>query len=130
MKKVPFYKKKWFVGTKIQIDLIIYIICMCFLSQMLVITNQFAEENLISAPYAQYLIIITQIAFYGCILYGLRLTNCIAGPLFRLQRHMDDMIEGKIDSKIQFRKTDYNSDLAESFNALIEQRIQAKKNEK
>jgi len=126
MKKVPFYKKKWFVGSKIQIDLIIYIVCMCIFSQLLVLSHDIANESYIIAPYGQYLVLITQAAYFACILYGLRLTNCIAGPLSRLQLHIDEVAEGKTSSNIQFRKTDYNSELAESFNVLMKNRIKDK----
>ncbi|OUR65847.1 hypothetical protein A9Q79_02335 [Methylophaga sp. 42_25_T18] len=123
MEKVPFYKKKWFVGTKVQRDLVIYIICMCLLSQLLVISSDLTEENLIIEPYAQYFTVLIQITFYGCIIYGLRLTNCIAGPLSRLKIHMDEVAAGKTDSELHFRKSDYNLDLAESFNAVLRNRV-------
>jgi len=123
MEKVPFYKKKWFVGTKVQKDLVIYIICMCLLSQLLVISRDLTEENLIMEPYAGYFVVLIQVVFYGCIIYGLRLTNCIAGPLSRLQIHMDEVAAGKTDSEIHFRESDYSLELAKSFNAVLKNRV-------
>ena len=123
MEKIPFYKKKWFVGTRVQRDLIIYVICMCLLSQLLVMSHNLVEDNLINRAYAPYLILLIQITYFGFIAYGFLLTNRIAGPLFRLKTHMDEMAEGKTDSEIHFRKNDYGSELAESFNALVKNRI-------
>ncbi|MCI5161277.1 MAG: hypothetical protein D3917_04475 [Candidatus Electrothrix sp. AX5] len=122
-KKVPFYKMKWYIGTKIQRDLIIYIICLSISSQMIVISNDFIKDNLIIEPYAQYLRIIIQIIFFGCIVYGFWLSNRIAGPLFRLKKHLDEVAEGKVDCKIQFRQHDYGSEVAESFNVVVEKRF-------
>lgn len=129
MEKVPFYKKRWYVGTRIQRDLVIYIICMCLFSQLLVIVTDLVEKNTISGPYALYLVVLIQIVFFGCIIYGLRLTNCIAGPLSRLKTHLDDVAAGKTDAEIRFRKTDYNLELAESFNAVLRNRIISNKEE-
>jgi len=126
MEKIPVYKMKWFVGSKVQIDLIIYIICMCLLSQLLVFSHDFVAENMIDESYSQYLIVTVQIAYFACIVYGFWLTSRIAGPLDRLKTHMDHMAEGKTDSEIHFRKKDYNLELAESFNDLVKNRVKGK----
>jgi len=123
MKKLPHYKNKWFVGSKIQIDLIIYIVSMCLLSQLLVISYDLAEENMIKEPYAQYLILLIKIAYFGCLAYGFLLTNRIAGPLARLKTHMDAVAEGTIEPEVHFRKHDYSLELVDSFNRLVEKRL-------
>jgi signal transduction histidine kinase len=129
MNKIPVYKMKWFVGSKVQIDLIIYIVSMCLLSQLLVFSHDVVEASMIDESYSQYFIVIIQIAYFGCILYGLWLTNRIAGPLVHLKAHMDAMAEGKTDSELHFRKNDYNLELAESFNGLVKKRINVVKGE-
>ena len=103
-KKVPFYKMKWYVGSKIQKDLFVYIICMSLLSQLIVMTYVFVDNNLIDESYAQFLVPTLYIAFLGYVVYGFWLSNRIAGPLFRLKKHLDKVAEGKIDDEIQFRK--------------------------
>jgi nitrogen fixation/metabolism regulation signal transduction histidine kinase len=123
MKKPPFYKKKWFVGTKIQKDLIIYIFSMCLLTQLFFVTDNMAKNNLNNEPLAQYLVYIIQAVYVGYLLYGFWLTNRIAGPLFRLERHMDEVAKGNIDSEISFRKNDYGYELAEAFNTVVKQRV-------
>ncbi|MCI5166743.1 MAG: HAMP domain-containing protein [Candidatus Electrothrix sp. GM3_4] len=120
---IPFYKMKWYIGTKIQKDLIIYIICMSLLSQLVVISHNLLRYNVMNESYAQYIIYIIQIAFFGSIVYGFWLSNRIAGPLFRLKKHLDEVAEGKINSEIQFRKNDYASEIAESFNIVVEKRF-------
>jgi nitrogen fixation/metabolism regulation signal transduction histidine kinase len=61
--------------------------------------------------------------------YGLWLTNRIAGPLVRLKTHMDKVAEGKVDTELHFRKNDYSSELTESFNDLVKKRINGVKEE-
>jgi len=123
MERVPFHKMKWYVGTKIQKDLILYTICISLLSQAVVASHIFMDNNFITAPYAHYITVILQIAFFAFIIYGFWLSNRIAGPLFRLKRHLDEVAEGKTDPEIQFRKNDYCSELAESFNAVARKRL-------
>ena len=123
MKKTPFYKKKWYIGTKIQRDLIIYIFGMCLISQLLVISQNIANDVLSDKSYMQYLATVVQVVFYGYILYGFWLSNRIAGPLFRLERHMYEVAEGKIDSELKFREKDYVTDIAEAFNEVVKKRV-------
>ncbi len=118
MSKVPFHKKKWFVSSKIQRDLIIYIICLSLLSQMVLISHIMAAD-ISYGTYIDYVAIIIKIFFIGYIIYGLWLSNRIVGPLIRLKQHMDEVVEGKANGEIQFRKNDYGLELAESFNQVV-----------
>jgi nitrogen fixation/metabolism regulation signal transduction histidine kinase len=122
-KKVPFHKMKWYVGSRVQKDLFAYIICMSILSQMIVVSYLFVDAGLIDESYAQFLLPVIYVTFLGYVLYGFWLSNRIAGPLFRFKTHMDKVAEGKIDDEIQFRKNDYGLEIAESFNAVVRNRI-------
>jgi len=51
---------------------------------------------------------------------GLILSNRVAGPLYRLRRHMDDIASGKIDTDVKFREKDFFPELANSFNKVLE----------
>ncbi len=61
----------------------------------------------------------TIIMFTSAILFGLVLTNRIAGPIFRLRQHMEDVAEGKTHQPMEFRKADYFSDLIEPYNKIV-----------
>ncbi|MCB1876598.1 MAG: hypothetical protein KDH88_11545 [Chromatiales bacterium] len=124
MKKIPFYKLKWYVGTKIQRDLIVYIISISLISQLSVIVDGLIEDNSIDPSYGQYLLLIIRIVYFGYIVYGFWLSNRIAGPLFRFERHLQEVGEGKTDCEIQFRKSDYGSEIAEAFNRVVKKRLE------
>ncbi len=49
--------------------------------------------------------------------YGLWMSNRIAGPIYRLRRHLADLRRGRTEP-IAFRRGDYFSDLADDLNAL------------
>lgn len=49
---------------------------------------------------------------------GLRVSNRVAGPLYSLRKHMDEMAEGTLEKEIHFRKKDYFQELAISFNRI------------
>lgn len=63
------------------------------------------------------LIIVT--IFFGFL--GLIFSNWIAGPLYRLNRHMTDISEGKEISPVKFRNNDFFPELAITFNHMIGQ---------
>ena len=123
MKKIPFYKMKWFVGSKIQRDLISYILGMCVISQLVIISQNMADDALAGESYLPYMATLVKIVLYGYIVFGLWLSNRIAGPLLRLERHMQEVAEGKADSELKFRKKDYGADIADAFNKVVEKRV-------
>ena len=52
------------------------------------------------------------------VLVGLLLSNRIAGPLYRIARHLSDLAEGKAPAEIKLREGDYFKELADAANAL------------
>lgn len=53
------------------------------------------------------------------ILYGMYLSNRIAGPIYQLKKHLSDYQNGKEYSDIQFREKDFFPELAQSVNQSI-----------
>lgn len=51
---------------------------------------------------------------------GLLLSHRVAGPLYRLRHHMDDIASGKTRSHVRFRKNDFFEELAVSFNRQLD----------
>ena len=51
---------------------------------------------------------------------GLFLSHRVAGPVYRLQTHMEDIIAGKTRERLSFRKKDFFPELAETYNALLD----------
>ncbi len=60
--------------------------------------------------------------FMVCLLFalGLALTQRVAGPLFALQRKLQDFSEGKHNVRLKLRRDDEFHSLEESFNAAME----------
>ncbi len=50
---------------------------------------------------------------------GLILSNRVAGPLFRLQKHMKEIMSGETKRKVAFREKDFFPELAETYNELL-----------
>lgn len=59
--------------------------------------------------------------FVLCLLVvgGLILSNRIAGPIYRLHKHMSDVVEGKTVDDVVFRKKDYFQEVAQTFNRVL-----------
>ncbi len=48
------------------------------------------------------------------------LSHRIAGPIYKLQKHLQELSEGTTDDDVRFREKDYFPELAESFNRYTE----------
>ncbi len=57
---------------------------------------------------------------------GIILSHRIAGPLYRLEKHLEGLGEGKKLTALKFRKNDYFQDLAQSYNQHMEKIFQKK----
>lgn len=51
---------------------------------------------------------------------GLILSNRVAGPIYRLMKHIDEILAGKHTNNVKFRDKDFFLDLSHSFNKLME----------
>lgn len=55
----------------------------------------------------------------GIFVISILFSNRLAGPIYRMRRHMDDFAQGKTVPPLKFRKEDYFSELEDSYNRLI-----------
>ncbi len=116
-KKVKFRQRQLIINKEVQWAIISYSITLSIavLSGYHVIQslNEIDAEHTNGVAYGLIFVFFTAIIFYG-----LYLTNRIAGPIYRLKIHMENMIAGKEVEDVVFRKNDYFKDLAETFNKL------------
>ena len=50
---------------------------------------------------------------------GIIFTHKVAGPMYRLRRHMLDVASGKTQNQIYFRKSDHFHDIAKAYNEQL-----------
>jgi len=60
------------------------------------------------------------ITFTALIVYGLYLSNRVAGPIYRLKKYLVDYASGRVTSKLTFRKKDYFLELAAHVNDCLD----------
>ncbi|MGE3611643.1 MAG: hypothetical protein AB7I27_18785 [Bacteriovoracaceae bacterium] len=65
------------------------------------------------------LILVSFINLIIFILFGIYLSNKIAGPLYRLRVHLEQMTKLEELKEVQFRKDDYFKELENGFNTFI-----------
>jgi hypothetical protein len=63
-----------------------------------------------------YYAITAGVAFAFLTVCGLLLSHRVAGPLYRLRKHLDMVAEGKTVSDVRFRKGDYFPEVADAYN--------------
>ena len=59
------------------------------------------------------------LAFAVLSLAGLIMSHRVAGPMYRLHRHMSDIAEGKTVGDVKFRDKDYFQEVAAAFNLQL-----------
>lgn len=65
------------------------------------------------------LLITSVVTLAVMVIGGLVLSNRVAGPVYRIRNHMDDVMSGKTDRKLKFRTKDFFPELAESYNNFL-----------
>jgi signal transduction histidine kinase len=60
------------------------------------------------------------VLFFVILILGLFLSHRIAGPVFRLERDLEEIAEGHFDRRIAFRKKDEMRSVAEKVNRLLD----------
>lgn len=53
------------------------------------------------------------------LIMGIAFSHRIAGPIYRMQRHMTDLSKSKNYTDVKFRKHDFFPELADAFNTLM-----------
>ena len=53
--------------------------------------------------------------------WGLYLSHRVAGPIYRLRKHMVELTEGNTQREVNFRTNDFFPELADAFNQFVKQ---------
>jgi methyl-accepting chemotaxis protein len=64
--------------------------------------------------------ITSSVVFMIIFIWGTLISHRIAGPLYRLCKHLIDISEGKTTQDIRFRKKDFFPEVAEALNRLLQ----------
>jgi methyl-accepting chemotaxis protein len=135
------HRKKYFVNSRLQWTLILGANVLAFIGLALIVTLMFYAQTRIenyatslnlapNHPALQFLaqreaefermcllIGIVQLALFNAV--GVFLSHRIAGPLYRLERHLEDVGAGKDPVDVHFRKGDLYQQLAEACNKVM-----------
>ncbi len=133
MKNRPlFFKRKLFIDSSIQTPILIYSLSIATVGVVLasffstlwaqqVASGKMTELNWFS-------IWLGSLFCYAIMLIiGLYVSNRVAGPLHRLQEHMDSVLKGENPAPLVPRKDDFiNKDLIAKYNQLIKEFVKTK----
>lgn len=116
MKK--FFRKQYIVDRKFQWAIIGFTLVVSLLTTVFHLLLRRMESVTALPLFAS----LTFFALFelGILILAVLISNRIAGPLFRMSRHLREAARGKPLSKIYFRAGDYFSDLNKSFNQYVE----------
>jgi len=138
--RLPFYRRQYLVNKKLQFQIsfvmVLEVALVTFsLSLILVYINDYylglityfigsAEAEQISLSeisQGMYFFLIGGVISTSIIfsVIGIFLSHRVAGPLFRLKKHMSFVRNGNYSHEIKFRKKDQLHDMADSFNEMV-----------
>ena len=134
-------RKNYFVNPRLQLQLILGANVLALISALLIATLNFYVQShlqsygstlnlppgnpvtdLVAQREAQFDRLCLVIGILQFVLFNataIFLSHRIAGPLYRLQRHLEEVAEGKEPKDVKFRKGDYYQQLAEACNKLM-----------
>lgn len=128
-KKSHLHRRQLLVNREVQFGIVVYSIFLaCCVSLMNFVVQGAASGRLeemlhLSEPVSRpMLFAINSISLVLIFIYGFRLTNRIAGPIYRMREHMKAVADGKNPPPLTFRTGDYFDDMIEPYNELLKAR--------
>lgn len=134
-------RKTYFVNPRLQLQLILGANILALISVALISTLMFYTESQVhnygaalnlapnhpflafvakqEADFARMCLVIGIVQFALFNATAIFLSHRIAGPLYRLERHLEGVAEGKEPNDVKFRKGDLYQSLAEACNKLM-----------
>lgn len=104
-----------------------YLICSAFVTLPLLIAATFNNPNryffqhlpaVVAEYWPVYLTLVSLLPFV--LIDALRVSNSLAGPIYRVNRQLDRVIAGEQTFPIKFRKDDQWQELAEKMNKVVD----------
>lgn len=124
-KKVKFWERQLIINKQVQAGMLGYSVFLVFavligqyLLQTFVLNDDRIGGNSLNSQHVLVYFIIF-VFFVLVALYGMYLTNQIAGPIHRLKSHLEDLKAGKDAGELTFRKGDYFREILESYNSVV-----------
>jgi len=120
------YKLLCLILVSVLIPTLLTFTSLFFLIQSIIVEAQIESEVVYSAlmflTHKVFIILFLGFVFITVLLltWSLIFIHRIVGPLFRLEKELDKVIDGKTISKIRFRKHDSFKALADKINILID----------
>ena len=128
---VKSYKRILLIDRKLQLTVILYSVLLAawvsfqsfiFQSAVLGRFGNLSKAGLYVGIPLLFLLMSCSVIFIGLII-----TNRIAGPIYRLRKHMEGVASGQEITEITFRKADYFAELIEPYNKIMKQLRDSKK---
>jgi hypothetical protein len=120
------------INVKLQMFIVLYAIVVCAFGMLSTHINYVYNQegggyislwNRYDIPFFT-IQLVQLVAFMTLIFWGLKFSNRIAGPVYRMHTHMRKVLKGEHPSPIALRKKDYFTDVAATYNELIAKHVE------
>jgi hypothetical protein len=110
-----------FVASILQLEIVVFLMAALI---TLIVDYVLLDLALLYSPHFQRVTICAVGLFICCgiilVQLGLRISNRISGPLYRISLALDEIEKGQIPEPVSFRKRDFHPELAGRINRAIE----------
>ncbi len=121
---LKFYQRRYVINSKLQVGVLLYSVSV---AAVVSIVNQLfrymqSEEAspILGMNPGIVLWIFNCLIVFAVVLFGFYFTNRIAGPIYRLQKHIEKSVAGGEVSPFTIRKGDYFQELMVAYNKFLE----------
>ncbi|MBN1475923.1 hypothetical protein JXA47_04145 [Candidatus Sumerlaeota bacterium] len=110
-----------FVASILQLEIVVFLTAALI---TLIADYVLLDLALLYSPHFQRVTICAVGLFLLCgailVQLGLRISNRISGPLYRISMVLDEIVEGRVPKPIRFREGDFHPELADKVNRALE----------
>ena len=122
--KPRFGRRIYLINRRLQLGVLLYSFCIALVVSLLHAVFDKIVIGRMDSPFSlggPILVAFTSslVIFTMAMIYGLYLTNRIAGPIHRLRLHMEQVAAGTEREPLQFRQGDFFAELLEPYNKII-----------
>ena len=123
--KLKFYQRQYIINLKLQVGVLLYSVCVAasvgVANEIFRYMRSETFHPVLGISPFLLICVFNFLLLTSIILFGLYFTNRIAGPIFRLHRHMEKVNKGGDIAPFSLRKDDYFKELTTSYNELLEE---------
>ncbi len=120
MEKPKYRRSKIFISSKFQFSFIIYSLLLSIVPIIVMSLTQGLAMTFEELPLHYFVFFSTSITILLLFTAAVLLSHRLAGPIYRIEKHLNEVANGSTRASIKLREKDYFTELADAANRVIQ----------